>query len=428
MPLNVNFCLSSLTERQIQFERKFLCVVCSMYLHLKYLLDELRGQASDAGNVLDYKHERLLLNLSPIEKEFIAKECIDWDWNVGSVRLLRSLQTAHILTMSAYIVWVHNKNSEEAQLILNDLFETEFILLADLVRHMNSTNPISIQITDILQEGFKRLCIDLCRNPALLSQNYLNALVPLVPKESMETLKTIHLNLFLNESGKYSVEAAVRQLKRWNDEFEVDSKSPFNSIIGSIVAGHTDSCEFFHTLLQYSQEDDFKCWRFYVVLLRCVARRASDEYFAVADNLKAMVKQFLKDEFRAFLATKDKWKFHAMMLNARQICATNAEIIGTYAIWYKNTIGEMKYLIKGDEFKFVMETLIDMVEMENDPNILTTHINTYIPAPPLRNESVLNYVLMCKSRLSFCSMGSTRNVGDANSSRKSDKLNIIKID
>lgn len=370
----------------------------------------------------------MLANLSPIEKEYIAKECIDWEWNVGSIRLLRSLQTTHILTMSEFIVWVHNKNPEEAQLILNDLLEMEFILLADLVRHINSTNPMSIQITDILQEGFKRLCVDLCGNPALLSQNYLNAIEPLVPDEPMEALKNIHLKLFLTESSKSSVAEAVSQQKRWNDENKLNSETAFNSIIASIVSEHSDSCKFFQTLLDYSQMDTFECWKFYLMFLRSVAQGASDEHFGVADDLKLMLRQFCKSEFRAFLTTKDHRKFHVMMLNARQICTTNEEIIGTYAAWYKSTIGEMKYLIKNDEFKFTMETLTNMVEMENDPRILSTHINTYIPAPPLCNESVLNYVQMCKSRLSYCCTNATKNIDDPNSSRKSDQMDIIEID
>lgn len=411
------------------FKTKFCaCIACSMSLHLQYLLDELGGQAADAGEILNCKHERLLVNLSSEEKACIARACIDWDWNVGSIRLLRYLQMAHILTMSQYIVWVHNKNAEEAQLILNDLFEMEFSLLADLVQHMNSTNQTSIQIGDILQEGFRRLCADLCGNPALLSQNYLDALVPLVPDESMDFLKSIHLKLFLTESSKSTTEDAVRQQKRWTDQFDVEPKSSFNLFLDSITAGHSDHCKFFQNLLQYSQEDDFKFWRFYLAFLRCVARRASDEYFAVADHLKSMVKLFFKDAFQAFLTSRDTRKLHALMLNARQICGTNEEIIGTYAAWYKNTIGEMKYLIKNDEFVFVMETLIDMVRLENDLDILRTHINTYIPAPPLCNECVLNYVQMCKSRLSYRSTKSTANNDDPNRSRMSDQMEIIEID
>lgn len=399
-----------------------------MFLHLNYLLDDLGEQAAAAHQVLDCKHKRQLANLSPTEKEYLAKSCIDWEWNVGSIRLLRYLQTAHILTISEYIVCIHNKNPEEAQLILNDLFEMEFILLADLVQHLNSTSPTSIQIADILREGFRRLCVDLCESSTLFTRNYLAELEPLVPDETMETLKSIHLKLFLTESTKNSAEEAVRMQKQWNDEFDAETRSAFNSMIASIVAGHIDNCKFFRTLLEYSQTDNFKCWRFYLLFLRCVARGASDEYFGVEDNIKAMVKQFFKEEFRAFVVTKDKQIFYAMMVNARQIFTTNEDIGGKYAVWYKNTIGEMKYLIKNDEFKFTMETLINMIELENDPDILATHINTYIPAPPLLNENVLNYVQMCKSRLLYCSRKSAKNNGDANGSRISDGTEVIEID
>lgn len=37
---------------------------------------------------------------------------------------------------------------------------------------------------------------------------------------------------------------------------------------------------------------------------------------------------------------------------------------------YKLTIGEMKYTLKPDEFNAVMNTLINMLEFESDPEIL----------------------------------------------------------
>lgn len=69
----------------------------------------------------------------------------------------------------------HQQDPNHAQLILSDLLETEFALLADLVKHINSSDAIAIAICDLLNEGFKRLCIDIIENPNILMQDYIKA-------------------------------------------------------------------------------------------------------------------------------------------------------------------------------------------------------------------------------------------------------------
>lgn len=81
---------------------------------------------------------------------------------------MKFLQKTNILNMSDVIVYNFNQDAESAQLILNDLLETEFILLADLLKHANST-----ELCDILNEGFRRLCCEAIETPAILVKNYL---------------------------------------------------------------------------------------------------------------------------------------------------------------------------------------------------------------------------------------------------------------
>lgn len=98
---------------------------------------------------------------------------VEWNWNVGSTIVMRFLQKASILNMSEAIVFVYNQNPEIAQLIFNDLLETEYILLADILKHASSTDPTGLSLSDLLNEGFKRLCIDVIENPSILMKNYL---------------------------------------------------------------------------------------------------------------------------------------------------------------------------------------------------------------------------------------------------------------
>lgn len=98
---------------------------------------------------------------------------IEWNWNVGSPIVMRFLQKTNILNMSEAIVFSYNQNPEVAQLIFNDLLETEYILLADLLKHANSTDPSGLSLSDLLNEGFKRLCNDVIENPTIMIKNYL---------------------------------------------------------------------------------------------------------------------------------------------------------------------------------------------------------------------------------------------------------------
>lgn len=377
-----------------------------MYRHLIDLLNDLEQQAGKTENILNHTHHRKLVNLSAIEKDLFAKTCVDWDWNVGSVIVLRCLQQSNILNMSEYIVSVNNINSENAQLVFNDLLETEFVLLADLLKHLNNINPISIQISDILHEGFKRLCIDLIENPNELTKNYFNELKEFVPDEYMTNLKFLQFTTFMEDSMKNSVEQAIQAQKIWFAEIS-DRTTILKSLCFSIVADYRNRYKILNHLFEIVKSNKFQCWKIYLMFLQCIIETGvnsteGNQNREEVNALKKTCKTFLKETFQTFLQTRNKNILMIVTLIARQICLTNERIIGMYADWYKATIGEMKYYLKNDEFIFTMEILIELVDMESDEEILEIHINTYIPAPAHCNEIVLNYKQLCRSKL-MCS-------------------------
>lgn len=108
-----------------------------------------------------------------VTQEILAKSCLEWNWNVGSTTVLKALQAANILNMTDYMLYVFNQDVEDAQLVLSELLEKEFVLLADLLKHTDKTNGTSEAVNDILAEGFKRLCNDVIENPSVLVSNYL---------------------------------------------------------------------------------------------------------------------------------------------------------------------------------------------------------------------------------------------------------------
>lgn len=73
--------------------------------------------------------------------------------------------------------------------------------------------------------------------------------------------------------------------------------------------------------------------------------------------------------------------------------------IQTYTFRYKLNITDIKYRFKTDGFKRIMEFLMEMGQLENDPEIIQIHIDTPIPAPTNCNEIVLNYKEFLRVRL-----------------------------
>lgn len=51
---------------------------------------------------------------------------------------------------------------------------------------------------------------------------------------------------------------------------------------------------------------------------------------------------YVKTMFRKYLEDNCDKVFFAMILTVRQICVSNEKLLGSYAAWYKTTIGEMK--------------------------------------------------------------------------------------
>lgn len=131
----------------------------------------------------------------------LAKDALEWNWDVGSVIIMKFLQKSNVLSITDLISYIYNQDPAHAQLVLSDLLETEFILLADLLKHINSTDPIGISICDILNEGIKRLCCDVIENPTILMKNYLDELTYLV-RGLFETLFFI--------TKKYSIGISAR--------------------------------------------------------------------------------------------------------------------------------------------------------------------------------------------------------------------------
>ncbi|XP_055322193.1 uncharacterized protein LOC129578102 isoform X2 [Sitodiplosis mosellana] len=369
----------------------------SACLH-SFVKDVVR-QIFDSNERLDQRHYRLLLNLPAVEKQALAKSIMELNWNVGSPIAMKYLQKSNILSMSDMIVNTYNQNQEGAQLIFNDLLETEHMLLGDLVKNSNSTDPIGMSVCEILNEGFKRLCNDVIQNPSILVTNYLSEVDEYIP-EYFEELRLMHLKLILNDDPKNTTDDSISTQFAWNNEI-TDEHIVLKSFLTTIVGNdfHTQR-NTFEAILEKCDDWLQQSWKTVLLLLRFVIDNDVCRKFNAEQlyELKTRTKKFLQSTFRRAVEEEDENGFHVLFLVARQLTRYNVSVFGDYATWFKITIGEMSYKLKSKEFTLVMQLLAGMVQLESDPDILDVHINTSIQAAPRCGQLVMNYKQLCQSR------------------------------
>lgn len=237
----------------------------------------------------------------------------------------------------------------------------------------------------------------------------------------------IHFELLLENSPKHSTtEAISNQCCSWNND---PNENPvFKSFLISIVGRDTRQ-KTFQQILTKCNESTTE-WKHILLLLRIVIE--PKEYELNEHNkMKALAKGFIQDTFKKSIEEEDENGFHILFLIARQITKYNESLLGNYSNWYeftfsffnvssflrfisllidrfKNTIGEMKYVLKNAEFNTALTMLAGMVHLETNVDYLDVHINTYIPAPPRCNQLVLNYKELCKSRQAHLQCPSTK--------------------
>lgn len=233
---------------------------------------------------------RAIQCLSPVEKELLANKFIEWDWDIGSPQILRCYQLTGTLNAAEYIAAKHAQDPQMAQLIFNDLLETEYSLLAGLMEHIGIENGTSSKVTEIVREGLKDLCTDISEDPTVLQKNHLLELRPFLSgfkfdiyeefsnfdglklsptDEIYERSKSLHLAVFLEQTDRSKLTDAIRYQKRWNDEFTSDG-SNLKSLLASVIDG--DGLRRFAELLRICESSEFRCWKWWGFLIQvCVS-------------------------------------------------------------------------------------------------------------------------------------------------------------
>lgn len=388
-----------------------------MFRHLTSCRDQLLAQLQHARPLPRISElHNILVHLADNEKQYLRNIFLKTAWNVGSTIVLGQLQRSSILTMTDYI-WmqyqevhhhhqlpidsvssfmmidseeVEKQTAESVQLILNDLLETEFVLLADLSKNIGQSGVVELKVFDVLRECFKRLIGDLSVNPELVQINCLQELRKHVSVAEMSQVQTMIWEVFEEMESCSALEAIGKQAM-WNEEFDRKASGSLKAIMREVAL---DEVEFVNKLLALLKSPDtFSGWywwlRFYGLIIS--NGHLPDEVFLT-------IRQSLKEIFRQFQQSNSDALFYAMMLCARQTCRGGGRFEG-YAKWYKNTIGEMQYGQTKEEFRRTMQTMSKMIKHETNVEVLEVHAKTSIGAPAFCGDLVLSFKQVSKSWL-----------------------------
>uniref|UniRef100_A0AAG5D1G8 Fanconi anaemia group A protein N-terminal domain-containing protein n=1 Tax=Anopheles atroparvus TaxID=41427 RepID=A0AAG5D1G8_ANOAO len=360
------------------------------YASLQHIVKETHRRIEMMDLPYEEEFRCQLKHLGFKDREIVKETFLRQEWNLGSARVLRLLQEANILTATEFILSLDSVDL--TQQVMNDLLEAEYELLANVIQFAHQDNQHSQILSNILKESFGALITELMENPNVIPRNYLVHLKAHLKLEKITMVKQEHLQLIL--TGQHGVEygEAIGQQDQWRNEMEMLSETIFGGLIVELVA---DKDNFISLLKQFIDSSSAISMRYTLYLLNVVSKRIGTDR-----RESIMVRDFMKFLFRMVVDTGLLSKMQLLLLFAREICATNEAILGTYSEWYKQTIGEMTYRVKKDQFIRMIEMLTGMLSFESNLDILSVHSTIAISAPAKCNDFVVNYKQLCRAHMS----------------------------
>nr|XP_014100512.1 uncharacterized protein LOC106625215 [Bactrocera oleae] len=331
----------------------------------------------------------LLQNLSPLEQLLAARYFCKLPWNVGSLRVLAVLQSANVLTASNYLLRL--ENDEEVQLILNDFLEAEFELLKELytVAYYDSSN--AIRLNDCLDECLSRLYADLMEKPQLNDLTYINGITKHMPTDFTLSLMQRHIRAAL-DLHKSNAKTAFGNFSNWINE-GVD-EIQFTKELYEKLFRHSEQ-EAISYLFKLSCLEHFSQWKFYLILLQTISSKCSEEN-------SAFIRKYLKTRLSQIAALPKRESMLHLLLSVRAATAITMDIdknITAYADWYKRNISDMKFVLKVEEFKAIIDILEQCIPYESLEDYLEIHATFSISPPVHCGKIVQSYKSKCKMHL-----------------------------
>ncbi|KAI8128425.1 hypothetical protein CVS40_1594 [Lucilia cuprina] len=358
---------------------------------LKMICNVLKTQTEndDIQNKEIIELEELLQTLNASERYLVAKYFCKISWNIGSLKILSILQKLRILTASEYVLSC--ENSEEVQLIINDLLESEYVLITNLLINCTLDSANSIRLNAILDESLENLFKDLLQKPELNDLSFLNFINNYVTAEIK--VKIIHkLLTCILGLQQTNIKEAFLNFSSWINEGVDDLKFP-QDLYKQILYEHAE--ESLNFLLKSSSIENFKDWKFYLILLQTISSNNKD----IAGPY---IRKYLKLRLKQCATIPCKRSLLHMLLTARAATANTMDItknLNNYADWYKTNIGEMKFSLKAEEFQNILGLLEQSINYEMEVDYLEIHTLIAISPPILCGKLVQTYKSKCKQRL-----------------------------
>lgn len=331
----------------------------------------------------------ILRKLPIVEQKFISNYVItksQSDWHIGTANIFSIMQQANILYFADFIYTLDD--FEYTQLIMNNILESNYILLANLIQHIGYNNEISIKITNVLDTSIRQLIDDILTNNDI-KINLLHELKEFLNENSLENLRQIHFDILLknnDDNATTTITDALQSQNQWNKNFP--KSSAVKSLIKEIMG--TSQLKYLQKLFEYSTMAKFSGWKFYLYFLR---------FIVVKKSSSLLIRKFFRDTLQQFFEHHCDSYLFIVLVTARQLSKYNENEFYSYSLWYKQQFSDIRYRISINDFKYLITVLKKIIKYENDIELLTVHANTYISPPLQCNDIILMYKQMCRNKL-----------------------------
>ncbi|XP_017120048.1 uncharacterized protein LOC108141292 [Drosophila elegans] len=343
-----------------------------------------------------YEFVQLLKILNAKEKMLAARFFCQLPANVGSFRVLLQLQELRILTATQYIL--RKEHSDQLQVDLIIFLESEFELLANVFLSAAYNADFAMRLTLILTTALGHLYSGLVSNPKISSLGYLEPLCKALPDDALCVCMNMHLNTLLELHRTESINEAFSNFSAWINE-GVDELTFVKHLCDRLFVGHQQ--EALQYLFKQSNSENFRQWKFYLILVQSIASGASPES-------TVYIKKYLKNRLLQTASTGCLTSLLHLLLTARAATASTMDIqknLDNYAKWYKQNIGEMTYILGTEKFQVILGLLEEALPYEKELQYLEIHVSIAISPG---GRLVQAYKTKCRAQVSQLKLAAKR--------------------
>lgn len=223
------------------------------------------------------QNERYLIHqlkhLDPFERKLIRKKFLNHEWNVGSVRLFGILQPLHLASITDYLLQLTETN--KIFFVLNDLLESDFALISEIIADENSTLQESLSLC------YRSFISDAINNSESIKINFLEHISNYL---TYFQLKRVHYNILdtiLKSQEDDMLGIVLQQQKIWITSLNDDQL--IVKIIKLLVLDSPQS--LLEHLMAKASSSNFNGWFYFLQILRIILK--SD---LLEDNLIGFLK------------------------------------------------------------------------------------------------------------------------------------------